>query len=195
MLRTTATLAIALFGALPALAQSEPAKLYDQNVFVMGGPFSTGYFSDILQFYNGQYDSNVFIGGGYQRFIYNYGSFQLGVEAGVGLRLGTPSSAEAWFGGVTRFQQFEVGPLNITPALTAGFSVVSDTIGAERERAIANNAPSMFLYYLGPEIAVSVDSHPEWEAFGRIQHRSGGFGSIANLDGSNAATLGIRYKF
>lgn len=62
-----------------------------------------------------------------------------------------------------------------------------------RARQLGHDVP--VLYYLSPEISVSNIHAPEWEAFGRIQHRSGGFGTIADIDGSNAAVLGIRYKF
>ena len=104
-------------------------------------------------------------------------------------------SAEAWAGLVGRLSEFEIGPINITPSITGGLSVVTDTIGSETTRTAASGESAAILYYLAPEIAVSHDDHPEWEAFGRIQHRSGGFGTIAHIDGSNALTLGLRYKF
>lgn len=182
--------------ATPALAQSSDVQSSpDQNVFVFGGPLTSGYFSDAIQPWAWQLETNRFVGIGYQRFFYEYESFQLGVEAGLGLRIGEPVSGEAWTGLVGRLTEFEIGPLNITPSITAGFSVVTDTIGAETTRTAAAGQSAILLYYLAPEIAVSHDDHPEWEAFGRIQHRSGGFGTIAHIDGSNALTLGLRYKF
>jgi hypothetical protein len=36
---------------------------------------------------------------------------------------------------------------------------------------------------------------PEGEAFIRIQHRSGGYGTVAKIDAANADTVGIRWKF
>lgn len=182
-------------GLMTFFAASAPASALDQNVFVMGGPFTTGYFGDAFAIWDDHYESNFFAGVGYQAFIYEYRSFKLGVEAGLGVRVGQPVSAEVWAGLVTRFTTIEIGNLNVTPALTAGVSVVSDTIGIETDRAAAINRGVPILYYLGPEISVSFDDHADWEAFGRIQHRSGGFGSIANIDGSNAAVLGIRHSF
>lgn len=186
----------------PALAQTAPAApgtapdaSTDETVFVFGGPLTSGYFSDAVQPWNWNFESNAFVGAGYQRFFYAYQSFALGVEAGLGLRLGTPSSAEAWAGFVGRLTELELGDFTVTPSVTAGLSVVTDTIGAEARRTAEAGESATVLYYLAPEIAVSHDAHPEWEAFTRIQHRSGGFGTIAHIDGANAITAGLRYKF
>lgn len=171
------------------------AKVPNQTVFAFSGVMHGGHFSDSLQFWNGPYESNIAIGAGYQNFFYAYGSFGLGAEVGVALRAGESVSGEIWAGGVARLTTLEVGPLNITPSLTAGFSIVTDAIGVEGVRARSNTASPYFLYYLAPEISASHDAMPEVEIFGRIHHRSGGFGTIAELDGSNAAVLGIRYRF
>ena len=178
----------------PAHAQDISESL-DENVFVMGGPFTTGFFGDTFLFWQDHYESNLFAGIGYQRFFYQYESFKLGIEAGLGLRMGSPGSAEIWAGAVARLTEFRVGDFAIVPSLTFGLSVVTDTIGVDtaRARQLGHDVP--VLYYLSPEISVSNIHAPEWEAFGRIQHRSGGFGTIADIDGSNAAVLGIRYKF
>ena len=186
--------AVASFSASPAQAQTL-SETNDETVFVFGGPFTSGYFSDAIQPSHWQLESNAFAGVGYQRFFYGYDSFQLGVEAGLGVRIGEPVSGEAWAGLVARLTEFEIGPINITPSVTGGLSVVTDTIGVETTRTLASGQSATLLYYLAPEIAISHDEHPEWEAFGRIQHRSGGFGTIANIDGSNALTVGLRYKF
>lgn len=186
------TFVVALFS--PAvLAQDD----LDENVFVFGGPFTTGHFEDTFLLWEDHYESNFFAGVGYQRFLYAYGSFKLGVEAGAGVRFGAgePTSAELWGGAVARLTTFSLGGLEVSPSITFGLSAVTDTIGVETTRADANNATTGVLYYLGPEIAVSSADHPEWEGFLRVQHRSGGYGTITNLDGSNAATVGIRYRF
>jgi hypothetical protein len=181
----------ALLVVTPVQAQSLP----DQNIFVFGGPLTGGYFGDALQPWRWDLESNVFAGVGYQQFFHEYETFQLGIEVGAGVRIGAPVSAEAWMGLVSRFGTFEFGPLNVTPSITGGFSVVTDTIGVETVRTQQAGQSAHLLYYLAPEIAVSLDEHPEWEAFGRVQHRSGGFGTIAHIDGSNAVTVGLRYKF
>ncbi|WP_052951687.1 hypothetical protein [Devosia soli] len=167
----------------------------EEAVFVMGGRFTSDYFSDALTVWDNAYEDNFFAGVGYQRFIYEYSDFKLGFEAGIGLRGGYRSSLEVWTGAVARLDMFQIGDISIVPSLTAGFSLVTDTIGVESERAarIGHNVP--ILYYLGPEIAIGHAAHPEYEGFLRLQHRSGGFGTIANIDGSNAVVAGFRYKF
>lgn len=178
----------------PALGQA-PADSSEQNVFVMGGPFAKGFFGDTFLFWQDHYESNIFLGAAYQRFFYEYQSFQLGLEAGIGLRLGAPNSAEFWGGAVARLTRFTFGDIAVTPSITFGLSVVTDTIGVETDRAATLGHDVPVLYYLSPEIAFSHVDNPEWEVFGRIQHRSGGFGTIADIDGSNAAVVGLRYKF
>ena len=90
---------------------------------------------------------------------------------------------------------FDVGPLHITPAVTGGFSAVTGTIGVETERADRIHRGVPLLFYMGPEIDFSVASNPNMEVFWRLQHRSGGYGIIAPIDGSNADTVGVRFKF
>lgn len=180
--------------ALPAQAQSL-SETNNDALFVFGGPLTSGYFSDAIQPWAWALESNAFVGVGYQRFFYEYQSFELGFEAGLGVRIGSPISGEAWAGLVGRLTEFEIGPVNITPSITGGLSVVTDTIGVESTRTAAAGQSATLLYYLAPEVAISHDDHPDWEAFGRVQHRSGGFGTIANIDGSNALTVGLRYKF
>src|SRR5690606_971974 len=176
----------------PAMAESGN----EQNVFVMGGPFTSGYFSDAFLVWEDHYESNFFAGVGYQYFMYEHsGGFKLGAEAGLGIRVGDRSSAELWAGLVGRIDMFQFGDIRITPSITAGFSVVTDTIGVETQRAEKLGHDIPFLYYLGPEIAVSHVDYPGFEAFGRIHHRSGGFGTIAEIDGSNAVVLGLRLKY
>ncbi len=187
------TLCLATASA-PALG--EPlTEANDENLFVMGGPFTTGFFGDTFLFWQDHYESNMFLGAGYQRFFYEYESFQLGLEAGIGLRLGSPNSAEFWGGAVARLTRFTFGDIAVTPSVTFGLSVVTDTIGIETDRAAQLGHDVPVLYYLSPEISFSNVNNPEWEVFGRIQHRSGGFGTIADIDGSNAAVVGLRYKF
>lgn len=191
-------LACILLASIAPVAQAQEASdSVERNVFVMGGPFSEGYFGDTLAFWNVNYESNFFVGMGYQQFFHQVPQgLKFGVEAGFGARIGDKSSAEAWAGAVIRYDGWQLGDFRIATSITGGFSVVTDLIGAEATRAEQNGVDGApFLYYLGPEIAISHAAAPNWEVLGRVQHRSGGFSTIANLDGSNAATLGLRYKF
>jgi hypothetical protein len=199
-LTTRLALLVAIL-ALPATsAYADPAvpaeASNNQNVFIMGGPFSKDFFGDTIAFWDNRYEDNFFGGVGYQYFFYNHPrGLKFGVEAGAGLRLGQRASAEVWAGGVARVN-FDIGDITIAPALTAGISVVTDLIGAEAERAAEAGYSSLpVLFYLGPEVSLSHKAMPNLELLARVQHRSGGFGTIAPVDGSNAAVVGLRYKF
>lgn len=186
----------ASFCALSSVAYAQDVSDVDENVFVMGGPFAVDTFADALTPWDNTYESNFFAGGGYQRFLYAHESgFKLGVEAGLGLRAGYRASAEVWGGVVARAEMFQVGEISITPSVTFGLSLTTDTIGVETERAERLGHAVPILYYFSPEIAVAHADAPNYEGFVRLQHRSGGFGTIADIDASNAVVLGLRYKF
>lgn len=199
-------LVAALFLAAPAQAQifgTDPdAGLSDadRNVFFFGGRFHTGSFYITPAVWSLPYEDSYFVGAGYQQFFYRSDwSFRLGAEVGAAARIGFdgPSSAEVWAGlvfrhdGIAFFDSFR-----LSPALTTGFSVVSAPIGSEAGRAEALGKDVTLLVYLGPEISITPVDNPNIEGFFRVQHRSGAFGFIMDgMNGSNAATAGIRFKF
>jgi len=212
-----AALALVLAGMGGAAAQSatsagsQPSMdTWDRDVFFFGGRFHTDYFGQSFTPWDTTWEDNYFVGAGYQQFFWRWGFVRFGGEIGVGDRFNTDNntmygaavnSQEAWAGIVTRFDGWNLGPVHVSPALTAGFSVVNGLIGVEAGR---NSTPhsdphsdgGRFLVYLGPEVSFSLpDTNPNLEAFVRIQHRSGAFGWIADLDGSNADTVGLRWKF
>lgn len=179
----------------PALAgpETDPSR---QNVFVMGGAFTTGYFVDTFAFWEDHYDDNRFAGVGYQYFFLDYaGGLRLGAEVGAGLRWGDSTSTEIWGGMVARYDGFQLGGFSISPAVTFGLSATTGPVGVEADRAASTGSNAPVLYYLAPEIAVSHESAPNLELLARVQHRSGGFGTIARIDASNALVVGLRYKF
>ncbi|HTN63981.1 MAG TPA: hypothetical protein VL147_20900 [Devosia sp.] len=183
---------------LAAMAQynAPDAARLDRNLFVFGGPFQHEWVWDTTMFWKDHYEDNFFAGVGYQNFLYHTDfGLRAGVEIGLGLRSGPQASGEAWLGAVARYDGLRLGDLNLAPAVTAGLSLVTDTIGVEAERArnIGQSVPVLF--YLGPEISISHADNPNAELMLRIQHRSGGYGIIAPIDGSNAATLGMRFAF
>lgn len=181
---------------LTATAQDIAAPIaLDESVFVMGGPFTRANFGETFSLWDNEYEQNFVVGAGYQRFLYTNGAFGLGVEAGFGLRAGEDTSAEVWAAGVARLTNFDIGALNITPSVIFGLSATTGMVGVEAERVAELGREVPVLFYFTPEIAVSSDTNPNWEAFARIQHRSGGFGTIAKIDASNAPVVGFRYKF
>jgi len=195
-------LPFALFAALALPVHAEDGVLdahagsADQNLFVFGGAFQNEWVWETAAFWRDHYEDNAFFGIGYQNFFYDSDfGFKLGAELGVGARFGENFSTEVWGGVVLRGDGITFGDVTISPAITGGLSLVSDTIGVETERAdnIGRDVPVLF--YMGPELSIAHAALPDMEFLARIQHRSGGYGIIAEIDGSNAATMGVRFKF
>jgi hypothetical protein len=190
------------------VSHASPAEDFDRDVFFFGGRFHDGYFTQSF-IPTANWENNYIVGGGYQQFFSRWGVARFGFEVGAADRFstdakpayGATNSGEVWGGLVTRFDGWDVGPVHITPSLTAGVSVVSGLIGVEAQRNAQPHGDRLsndgrFLFYLGPEVAFSMPTiDPNLEVFWRAQHRSGGFGSIAELDGSNADVVGVRWKF
>lgn len=199
--------------AAPALAQDDMLYLppdsdptmaeFNRDVFFFGGRFHGGNFFSILQPWQwyGLPENNYVLGGGFQQFYAHPGAgLHHGAEFGLAGRFANDgvsvNSLETWFGYVLRWDGWTLGDtFRITPALTAGISLATAPIGAERDRAINDGLNPSVLFYLGPEISLTYLPMPNVEAFFRIQHRSGLYGVIAPLDGSNAQTVGVRFKF
>jgi hypothetical protein len=199
------TMLILAFGmASPSAAQSagfvhwadEVDKPVDQNFFLLGGRFQDEWIWDTPAVLADHYENNYFLGLGYQRFFYHSDNhYKIGAEVGVGIRAGDATSAELWGGFVLRNDGVTIGDFTVSPAMTVGLSAVTHTIGVETQRANAIGSEVPVLFYFGPEIAISNRNLPDLELITRIQHRSGGYGTIAKIDGSNAATVGLRWKF
>jgi hypothetical protein len=168
-----------------------------ESIFIFGGQYTKGSMGDTADIFNVTYDNKYVIGLGYQRFPWSSRYFYWGWEVGTAARFGGEYSQEFWGGAVCRHHGFTIGDLvTITPALTAGFSVVTDTMGHEAHREITRGGDATFLFYLGPEIILSSPSHPNVEIFWRLHHRCGGGRTLGNLsEGYNANCLGIRWKF
>lgn len=183
---------------------------FDRDVFFFAGAFHTNYFGDSFTPWSAEWEHNYVIGGGYQQFFWRWGFVRFGGEVGIADRFVTDgntsfgaslNSGELWAGAVARFDGFDFGPVHITPAITAGLSAVTGLIGQEAMRESTHpfdrfGLGGKLLYYLGPELDFSMPQYnPDLEVFVRLQHRSGGFGSIEDLDGSNADVVGVRWKF
>ena len=183
---------------------------FNRDVFFFGGRFHREYFNQSFTPWTTEFENNYIIGGGAQQFFSRWRFVRFGAEVGLADRFNTDgstkfgaatNSVELWAGLVTRFDGFDLGPVHLTPAMTFGFSAVTGLIGIEAERNSSRHSDNLsgggkFLVYLGPELDLSVPSmNPNMEVFWRAQHRSGAFGTIADLDGANADVLGIRWKF
>lgn len=52
------------------------------------------------------------------------------------------------------------------------------------------------LFYLGFDLALALANFPNTELVFRIQHRSGGYGTLGGMrEGNNAHVVGIRQRF
>lgn len=194
-LRALAGVVLAL-SAAPASAQSP--QVPDQAIFAFGGAFISGGVAQSLFPVTAHYEDNHILGVGYQKTLGYIGDdVNWGVEVGVAGRLGNVTSAEAWAGLMLRYDGFILGDrLRISPSFTAGLSAVTDPIGVERDREIEHNGDATLLFYLGPEISVTSLDNPNVEAFWRVHHRSGAWGTLGGMgDAANANVFGLRWHF
>jgi hypothetical protein len=188
-----------LFGSNPNAGLTD----FDRDVFFFGGRFQHDWIWDTLNVAADHYEDNYVLGAGYQQFFTGkWWGFRMGTEFGIAGRFAhdgvSTSSFETWYGYTIRHDGIAIGDaVRIGLAVSTGFSMVTDLIGIERVRAgwYPENGPVQLLFYLGPEINLTAAAFPNWELFFRIHHRSGLYGTIAKVDGSNAAALGFRYKF
>lgn len=196
----------AALGAASLMAFSAPAMagdtvgsinpLDDNAVFVFGGRYYEETFFTGARPWGVNYENNYVLGAGYQRFFLNHPTgLRIGGEVGVSARMGDSFSAETWAGIVARFDGLTIADtIRISPAVTFGLTAETAPVGIEALNR--GNGDSTFLFYIGPEINVSLVDHPDTEVFWRIHHRSGAWGTLGNMaDGANATAFGVRWKF
>lgn len=166
------------------------------GVFIFGGLYTTGSMGHTFDIFNVPYDGNFMIGAGYQRYHWTTGRFHWGWELGGAGRWGS-ATGEIWGGPTVRHEGVVLANCIIfRPALTAGFSAVSEPMGREIVRQFWRKGDATFLYYLGPDFAFSTTRYPNIEVFYRLHHRCGGGRTLGNLsEGNNANTVGIRFRF
>jgi hypothetical protein len=167
------------------------------SLFVFGGMLTTGSMGDTLDIFNVTYDQNYVIALVYQRYLVSTGGFHWGWEVGTAGRYSDGHSQEFWGGATVRHNGITLlNFLRIMPSATAGFSIVTDTMGHEVNRERARKGDGTFLYYLGPEFAAALTSHPNIEMFYRLHHRCGGGGTLGHMrEGYNANVVGLRIRF
>jgi hypothetical protein len=173
-----------------------------EAVFVFFGFFTRGSMGDTADVFNVTYDYHHYIGAvGYQRYFHSGRRHHWGWEVGIGGRFDDQDddgeNVEVWGGptfrhdGITFFNR-----LILKVSGTAGFSLVSDRMGHEARREIGRKGDATFLYYLGPEFALSTVRRPNVELFWRLHHRCGGGRTLGNLsEGYNANVIGLRWRF
>jgi hypothetical protein len=206
----------------PAFAATHPNSLLVFGGAMSTVNFGSTLFFDTFPVFTGsiggrKYD-NFIAGGAYQRDWYSFGSgFVIAGEIGIADRFGhyavccDPSgpgqtvltsgivnSGELWFGPAIRYESLVLfDALRVIPGITAGLSATTNSIGKERQRELTTaGGDARFLGYLGPEIAFSWVTAPQWELVIAMHHRSGANGTLGHLmEGYNANVAGLRYRF
>ncbi|WP_265519502.1 hypothetical protein [Nitratireductor luteus] len=181
----------------PFVSPETPATKNDVHLF--GGVFAEDTFGGALRFWEAEYADNYTVGAALGRDFSELGlGFVLGGVAGAAIRFGDEedASGELWAGLRLRHQGLVVGDVAIAPGLAAGFSVVTGPTEIERRREERYNGDATFLGFVSPEIALRFRQAPNLELVYRLHHRSGGDGTFGNFgEGSNASTIGLRYRF
>ena len=198
------------------------AELRDNSIFLFAGMLSTSNMGSAAVFNafpvatralnSPNYDNYIF-GAAYQRRLYELGyRFVLNAEVGIADRFGRYAaccddytiksstirhSGEIWFGPVFRYESIVLfNKVRMTPSLSVGLSLTSNSIGVERARELSYDGNGRILFYLGPEISFSSLSMPNFEVVLRLHHRSGAGGKFGGLrEGYNANVIGLRYWY
>jgi hypothetical protein len=189
--------ATAVFAAEPG-APAAPPQQINHNVFGFVGPSVDEDMGASANLFGSDYEDNVLVGIGYQRFFYESLQISLGLEVGAAGRFGDKQSGEFWGGVVGRYDGFVLfDTLKIAPAFTFGLSAVTDTMAGREERLEAEyDGDATLLFYLGPEINFSLVEYPNVEVFWRLHHRSGAWETLGDMKGAaNANVFGVRWEF
>jgi hypothetical protein len=168
------------------------------SLFLFGGGLTRGNLGETARFSDVRYEDNHILGVAYSRdLVLLPARFSLAAEIGAANRFGDGgSSFEGWVGPQLRHRGVELGPLTIRVAVTAGISVVQGPIGIEIERELEVRGDATTLFYLGPEVSLSMSQWPNVELVYRLHHRSGALGTLGGLEeGHNANVLGVRARF
>ena len=181
----------------PFVSSENPPRLNDVHLF--GGVFGEGSFGDNLQFWDADYTDNYLVGVAFGRDFRDLGAgFVLGGVAGAAVRFGDDddTTGELWAGLRLRHHGIVIGDLAISPAVTVGLSAVSGPTEIERLREITRNGDATLLGFVGPELSFRLKQAPNIELVYQLHHRSGADGVFGDLaEGSNANTMGLRYRF
>ena len=187
-----------------------------QSVFGFAGRTNSGNLGSTFAYGIGNPETiffdNYIVGGAYQRdFIQFSNGLLIGAEVGIADRFGTyeiccdtvvrsnrvAHSAELWGGVSLRHEGLPLfDMLRISPGFVFGLSAISSPIGQEALHQIDHQGSAKVLFYLGFDLAFSLASSPNTELVFRIQHRSGGYGTLGGMkEGNNANVVGIRHRF
>ena len=185
----------------PNLKQSVLGFAGRTNSGNLGDTFAFGFGAPQRVFYD-----NYIVGGAYQRDFFQFNSGALvGAEVGLADRFGNYTiccdtiaysnrmahSAEIWGGVSIRHQGVALfDTVRISPGVVFGLSAISNPIGQEALHQIDRRGSARVLFYLGFDLAFSLATLPDTELVIRIQHRSGGYGTLGGMkEGNNANVI------
>lgn len=187
-----------------------------QSVFAFGGRTNSGNLGSTFLYGAGapeqKFYDNYILGGSYQRDFFQFNSgILVGGEVGLADRFGhykiccdtivysnsVVHSAELWGGISLRHEGIALfDAVRISPGFVFGLSAISNLIGQEAEHQFVHQGSAKVLFYLGFDLAFALANSPNTELVFRIQHRSGGYGTLGALkEGNNANVVGIRHRF
>lgn len=168
------------------------------NVMVFAGRYAIDNLGGTVNPFTATHEKRGIVAIAYGHDFYRWPQgVVVGGEIGTGARFGMGSSQEVWGGVNIRYTGFVLfNAVRIGAGITVGLSAITKATGIEAQREIKDNGNATLLAYLGPELTMALVDNPNWELVYRIQHRSGAYGLIAHfIEGVNANTVGIRYRF
>lgn len=190
-----AALVITLWMCSPIMAKDKPmSKPWFASIY--GGKFSDTALIDNLQFDHDFENSDIYVlslgkeVGRYKEWV----AFEL--EGQVGFHTGRQDHQEVNLAFTLRYLPFFWDHIVDTSfAFGNGISYATQKPALEAEAA-GDDQTNQWLYYIAVEWAFSLPSHPQWDLFWRVHHRSGVYGRWAGEDAvSNFVGLGLRYRF
>jgi hypothetical protein len=167
------------------------------NVMLFAGQYAINDLGGTVNPFTATHEDQGIVAFAYGHDFYRWRDVVVGVEVGTGLRFGLGTAGELWGGVNFRYTGFVLfNTVRIGGGITVGFSGITKATGIEAQREIKDNGSATLLAYLGPELTMALVDNPNWELVYRIQHRSGAYGVIAHfIEGANANTVGIRYRY
>ncbi len=178
-----------------AANRSDSETRLQRSIFLYGGLWGDNRFVELLSGATEIEDSYIWVVGLSRQLDRLYEHLLLEGEVNVGLHSGLQEHLEFNVSPVLRWTALPWDPLvNSSIAYGLGLSFATDKPEVE---TVEDKEASRFLFFMVGEVTFELTStgSTAWETFVRIHHRSGGFETIIDAEGSNFLSLGLRYRF
>ena len=176
-------------------SETDPEPVLPWSVFGYGGKWSDNRFVQLLGGSSELRDSYIWVVGASRTLDRLYDPLILEAEANVGYHSGLQDHLEFNVSPNLRWTSFPWDPyVNTSLAYGLGLSYATEKPEVE---TLDDREASRFLFFMVGEVAFELTSSDtsDWEGFVRIHHRSGGFETVIDAEGSNFLSLGVRYRF